>query len=72
MAVAQLALTLRNAVNRAGEGEVVVSIHLFGIENARELQDVPLREVVDAAHLQKSYVTEIRKGMNLAKYVTVR
>ena len=72
MTIAELATTLKNAINRAPEGEIVVSIHLFGIRHARDLEGVSLRELVDAAHVHKSYVTEIRKGMKLAEYVRVK
>ena len=72
MTVAQLATTLKNAIDRAPEGEIVVSIHLFGIRHARELESVSLRELVEAAHVHKSYATEIRKGMKLAEYVQVK
>lgn len=68
----ELALELRDAVRRANAGEIVVSIHLFGIRNERSLRGVPLKELVDAAGIPASYHTEIHKGMKLAKYVSIR
>lgn len=61
---------LRDARSRAAEGDVVVRIHLFGIDHAKELQGVDLNELVAAAGVPKPYTTEIRKGMRLAEYVT--
>lgn len=72
MPIPDLAKSLRGAVERAPEGEIVVSIHLFGIRHERELRDVSLRQLVDAARIHRSYVTEIRKGMKLAEYVRPR
>jgi hypothetical protein len=72
MTLPELATALRDAVNGASEGEVVVSIHLFGIKHERDLRNVPLKALVSAARIHASYVTEIRKGMNLAQYVTLR
>jgi hypothetical protein len=47
-------------------------VHLFGIRYARELEQLNLRDVVRISELDYSWVTEIRKGMNLAEYVTIR
>jgi hypothetical protein len=49
-----------------------VSIHLFGIKFASELDGMPLKEILVKAELPVSYVTEINKGRNLAKYVTLK
>ena len=67
----ELATELGDAVRRAPDGAIVVSIHLFGIRRARELQGVPLKELVKAARIPPSYHTEIHKGMRLAEYVMV-
>ena len=45
------------------------SIHLFGIENAVELGSIPLKALVERAGLPGSYHTEIRKMIELARYV---
>jgi hypothetical protein len=67
----ELVRILRDAVRSAPEGEIVVSIHIFGIAYARDLQDVSLRELVRLAGIRPSYQTEIRKGMRLAEYVRI-
>ncbi|QPM91422.1 HTH-like domain-containing protein [Pseudooceanicola algae] len=46
-----------------------VSIHLFGIRYADSLKGMPLEEIVIRAGLPKSYQTEVRKGINLARHV---
>ena len=63
---------LHDAWAQAPEGDIVVRIHLFGIRYAEELQGVDLRKLVDAAGIPKPYATEIRKGMRLADYVTLK
>ena len=47
--VQTLAKVLRDAVDGAPRGEIVVRIHLFGIEFASELQKVSVPDVVEAA-----------------------
>ena len=69
MTFTELATELHDAVLRAPEGDIVVSIHLFGIRRARELQGVSLKDLVKAARIPQSYHTEIHKGMRLAEYV---
>ncbi|MCW7553012.1 hypothetical protein NX722_10235 [Endozoicomonas gorgoniicola] len=51
--------------------ETVVMIHLFGIKYAAEIKEVGIsqKELTSIAKNQLSYVTEISKGMKLAKYV---
>jgi hypothetical protein len=67
-----LATLLREAREHAPEGEVVVRIHLFGIQYANELGGVNLRALVKTAGIPTPYATEIRKGMRLADYVTLK
>jgi len=64
--------TLREAWSQAPDGDVVVRIHLFGIRHAAALQGINLGALVDAAKIPKPYATEIRKGMRLAEYVTLK
>ncbi len=52
--------------------EKVLSIHLFGIKYADEIRDMSLKDIVDRAGVPKSYRTEVRKGISLAKYVAVK
>lgn len=63
---------LREARNQAPPGNIVVRIHLFGIQHADDLSGVDLGELVAAAGIPKPYATEIRKGMRLADYVTLK
>lgn len=64
-----LATLLKEARDQAPEGDVVVRIHLFGIDHATELQGVNLNALVESAGVPRPYATEVRKGMRLAEYV---
>lgn len=64
-----LSRLLREAWQQAPEGDVVVRVHLFGIDHARDLDGVNLRDLVAAAGIPRPYATEVRKGMRLADYV---
>ncbi len=63
-----LALMYQNALPR----EKALSIHLFSIKYADEIRDMSVKDIAVGAGLPESYKTEIRKGINLAKYVEVR
>lgn len=60
---------LKEAWQQAPSGDVVVRIHLFGIDHAKELQGINLNTLVAAAGIPGPYATEIRKAMRLAEYV---
>jgi hypothetical protein len=62
---------LKKMYEGAPEGAMVTSIHLFGIKYANEIGDLPIKQILVGAGMNKSYVTEINKGMNLAKYVQI-
>ncbi|MGB7316756.1 MAG: hypothetical protein WBC85_02215 [Planktotalea sp.] len=49
-----------------------LEIHLFGIEFADELLGQEVNLIAESATGKASYGTEIRKGMKLAKYVTLK
>ncbi len=72
MTIAELASELREAVNEAPKGHRVVSIHLFGITHARDLEDVSLKELIELAGIPESYHTEVHKGIRLAEFVTLK
>lgn len=57
---------------KAETKEKAVSIHLFGIKYADQIREMSAKEIVVGAGLPESYKTEIRKGINLTKYVEVR
>ncbi len=71
MTITELAAELHDVVQRAPQGQIVVSIHLFGIRRARELNGISLKGLVAAARIPPSYHTEIHKGMRLAEYVQI-
>jgi len=50
----------------------VIAIHLFGIRWASQLEGISCKEVAIRAGIHESYGTEIRKGVNLAEYVSIR
>ena len=52
--------------------EKALSIHLFSIKYADQIRNMSAKDIVVGAGLPESYKTEIRKGINLAKYVEVR
>ena len=72
MNVQELADELREMYDTAPRGEQVVMIHLFGVKYAAELNRVSLANVVNLAGLSRTYVTEVNKGRNLAKYVDLK
>ncbi len=72
MTTEELTRALRDAVLGAEEGNKVVAIHIFGIRYAEALDGRNLTELVDRAGLGKSWVTEIRKGVRLAEFVTLK
>lgn len=69
--VRDLSRVLREAWEQAPEGDVVLRVHLFGIEHAKALEGVSLHALVEAAGIPKPYATEIRKAIRLADYVTL-
>lgn len=52
--------------------EKALSIHLFAIKYADEIREMSAKDIAVGAGLPESYKTEIRKGINLAKYVEVK
>ena len=71
MQISKLAEILSDRVAKAGKGERVTQIHLFGIQFADEIGSAA-NQVVEASEIDNSYATEVRKGMRLAKYVQLR
>ena len=71
MTIEDVAKQLKSDYQRALEGNKVVTIHLFGIRYADQLEGMPLKEIAARAEVPVTYATEIRKGMRLAKWVTI-
>lgn len=74
MTPAELASRLSEMYNNAPKGETVVMIHLFGIMHADEIRagGVSPADIVKTAKIPETYGVEVNKGMNLARFVTVR
>ena len=68
----ELARILKENYERPPSGKKTVEIHLFGIRHAAALTAVNIDEVVALAGLSKNYATEIRKGIALAPFVSVK
>ncbi len=72
MTIEDAAKILSQMYLTAPEKEQVVQIHLFGIKYATQLDGMPLHELSERAGISKSYGTEIRKGINLSRYVSLK
>ena len=78
MTVYDLAKELSEMYENADKGDKIAMIHLFGIRYAKVIKEKKLSagEIVKNTKLKngekfkKSYITEISKGMRLAKFVT--
>ena len=70
----ELAAELRRAYDTAPRNEAACQIHLFGIRYAQELQNCgcTLRHIVELSGVSMGYLSEISKGVKLARYVTIR
>ena len=60
---------LRKRYETAEKREKALSLHLFGVVFAKELEGQPINEIAEQATGYISYGTEIRKGIRLARYV---
>uniref|UniRef100_UPI0040475DA4 HTH-like domain-containing protein n=1 Tax=Yoonia sp. TaxID=2212373 RepID=UPI0040475DA4 len=70
MTIDEAALKLADMYQKgAAQKEQVTHIHLFAITYADEITGMSLPEILARAGLPDSYKTELRKGINLAKYV---
>jgi hypothetical protein len=72
MQINEASKILREMYQKADKKEKAVSIHLFGIKYAQQIEDMSAKDIVIGADLPESYKTEVRKGINLAKYVEVK
>ena len=74
MTVQELGLILNKMYNEAKKGEKVTMIHLFGIKYGNMIKEskFSFKDIVKNAKISETYVTELTKGANLAKYVKER
>ena len=73
MTVNELGTKLRE-MYEAKDSNKTTMIHLFGVIYGAEMEKMGIKsiEVIKAAQMQESYVTEINKGIRLAQYVILR
>lgn len=67
----KLAEILKDMYENAPRGEQVAHIHLFGIKYADEINTNNLKsiDIIRRSGINKSYATELSKGIKLSKYV---
>jgi PHD/YefM family antitoxin component YafN of YafNO toxin-antitoxin module len=65
---------LKEMYENAPKGDQVAFIHLFGIRFGETIDNGRLskKEILRNAGLPESYITEISKGVKLAKYVSIK
>ena len=72
MTTDQLIEELKKRYEAARKKEVALSIHLFGIKFASELDGHPINDIAEFGTGSRSYGTEIRKGMRIAPHVMLK
>ncbi len=72
MQIEEASKILAQMYNNAERKEVALSVHLFGIKYADQIGNMSANDIAIGAGIKKSYGTEIRKGMRLAKYVELK
>mgnify|MGYP003497396758 FL=1 len=74
MTLQELGKTLHDMYFNAPEGDAVAMIHLFGVKYAKEIlnADFSKKDIIDASGISNSYLTELNKGVKLAKYVVAK
>ncbi|MEK4701738.1 hypothetical protein MKX47_19760 [Solibacillus sp. FSL R7-0668] len=72
MTISELGKELKKMYETAPEKEQVIFIHLFGIKYGANIikNNYSASEIIKASGLKDSYKTEVRKGINLSKYVS--
>jgi hypothetical protein len=71
MTTKELGRELREMYLNAPKGDAVAMIHLFGIIYADEISnlDNTKKEIIIESGISESYITELSKGVKLARYV---
>ncbi|MDE6065263.1 MAG: hypothetical protein K2G27_00385 [Duncaniella sp.] len=75
MTLKDLAAELAKMYNSASRGDKTTMIHLFAIKYASQLDELKesnIKDLLEAADMPISYVTEINKGRRLSKYVELK
>lgn len=72
MTINELGKELKKMYETAPEKEQVIFIHLFGIKYGAIINknNYSANDIIKASGLKESYKTEVRKGVNLSKYVS--
>lgn len=67
----ELGVILTEMYEKAPQGYKVANIHLFGVKYASIIQknDISVNDIVSASSLKSSFVTEVKKGIKLSRYV---
>ena len=71
MTLKELGSKLSEMYNEAPKGESVAMIHLFGVKYAIEINqsNYSKKDIIVQSGISTSYLTELSKGVKLAKYV---
>lgn len=74
MTLIELGNKLSEMYNDAPKGEAVSMIHLFGIKYHQEIKDSNYSkgDIIEQSGISSSYLTELNKGVKLAKYVSLK
>ena len=74
MTVEELGKILNDMYFNSPDGASVAMIHLFGIKYSSVIKDhgYTSAEVIKAANINKSYATELSKGIKLATFVNIK
>ena len=74
MTIKELGRELREMYLNAPKGDAVAMIHLFGIKYADEISNFEnaKNEIIQVSGISQSYITELSKGIKLAKYVITK
>ena len=69
-----LSSILKRMVANAQKGTILTQYHLFGILYVDEIKNIDCTadDIAEDAGLSRKYGIEIRKGMRLAKHVTIK
>jgi DNA ligase len=72
--VEKLAERLKTQYEESPKNEQVVNIHLFGIKYGEIIKkyNYSASKIIELADLNKSYKTELSKGIKLSKFVKLK